>query len=63
MKEYINSVKVGNYITSYQCESEFVRPIYDTTKLLNVDIAYRFKGDETYKKVIKLGFSEVGYVL
>ena len=63
VKEYINSVKVGNYITSYQCESEFVRPIYDTSKLLNIDVTYRFEGDTTYKKVIKLGFSEVGYVL
>ena len=31
--------------------------------LMDLPFVYRFEGDTTYKKVIKLGFSEVGYVL
>ena len=61
VKEYIKSVKVGEYITSYKCESEFIRTVYSADKLLNVDITFKFK--ETpgiiFEKVLKLGFNEV----
>ena len=61
VKEYIKSVKVGEYITSYKCESEFIRTVYSADKLLNVDITFKFK--ETlgivFEKVLKLRFNEV----
>lgn len=61
VKEYIKSVKVGEYITSYKCESEFIRTVYSADKLLNVDIT--FKSKETpgivFEKVLKLKFNEV----
>lgn len=59
VKEYIKSVKVGEYITSYKCESEFIRTVYPADKLLNVDITFKFKNTGEYTKVLKLGFNEV----
>lgn len=61
VKEYIKSVKVGEYITSYKCESEFIRTVYSAEKLLNIDVAFKLKetpGND-YQKVLKLGFNEV----
>lgn len=60
-KEYLESVKVGEYITSYKCESEFIRTVYSADKLLNVDITFKFKETPgiTFEKVLKLGFNEV----
>ena len=61
VKEYIKSVKVGEYITSYKCESEFIRTVYSADKLLNVDITFKFKETPgiVFEKVLKLGFNEV----
>ena len=61
VKEYIKSVKVGEYITSYKCESEFIRTVYSAEKLLNVDVAFKLKETpgNNYQKVLKLGFNEV----
>ena len=61
VKEYIKSVKVGEYITSYKCESEFIRTVYSADKLLNVDITFKFKETPgiVFEKVLKLRFNEV----
>ena len=61
VKEYIKSVKVGEYITSYKCESEFIRTAYSADKLLNVDITFKFKETPgiVFEKVLKLRFNEV----
>lgn len=61
VKEYIKSVKVEEYITSYKCESEFIRTVYSADKLLNVDITFKFKETPSlvFEKVLKLGFNEV----
>ena len=61
VKEYIKSVKVGEYITSYKCESEFIRTVYSAEKLLNIDVAFKLKetSGNNYQKVLKLGFNEV----
>ena len=64
VKEYIKSIKVGEYITSYKCESEFIRTVYSADKLLNVDITFKFKETPgiVFEKVLKLRFNEVaGY--
>ena len=54
------SVKVGEYITSYKCESEYIRAIYGADKLLNIDISFKFADDSgVFNKVVKLGFNEV----
>ena len=61
VKEYIKSIKVGEYITSYKCESEFIRTVYSADKLLNVDITFKFKETPgiVFEKVLKLRFNEV----
>lgn len=61
VKEYIKSLKVGEYITSYKCESEFIRTVYAADKLLNIDITFKFKENpgNNFVKVLKLGFNEV----
>ena len=61
VKEYIKSVKVGEYITSYKCKSEFIRTVYSADKLLNVDITFKFKETPgiVFEKVLKLRFNEV----
>ena len=61
VKEYIKTVKVGEYITSYKCESEFIRTVYSADKLLNVDITFKFKETPgiVFEKVLKLRFNEV----
>ena len=61
VKEYIKSLKVGEYITSYKCESEFIRTVYAADKLLNIDITFKFKENpgNDFVKVLKLGFNEV----
>lgn len=61
VKEYIKTVKVGKYITSYKCESEFIRTVYSADKLLNVDITFKFKETPgiVFEKVLKLRFNEV----
>lgn len=61
VKEYIKSVKVGEYITSYKCEIEFIRTVYSADKLLNVDITFKFKEtpEIVFEKVLKLRFNEV----
>ena len=61
VKEYIKSVKVGEYITSYKCESEFIRTVYSAEKLLNIDVTFKLKETpgNNYQKVLKLGFNEV----
>ena len=61
VKEYLESVKVGEYITSYKCESEFIRTVYSADKLLNVDITFKFKETPgiVFEKVLKLRFNEV----
>ena len=61
VKEYIKSVKVGEYITSYKCESEFIRTVYSAEKILNIDVAFKLKETpgNNYQKVLKLGFNEV----
>lgn len=42
VKEYIKNVKVGEYITSYKCESEYIRLVYPADKLLNIDISFKY---------------------
>ena len=61
VKEYIKSVKVGEYITSYKCESEFIRTVYSAEKLLNIDVSFKLKetAGNNFQKVLKLGFNEV----
>lgn len=61
VKEYIKNVKVGEYITSYKCESEYIRLVYPANKLLNIDISFKFSetAGEQYEKVLKLAFNEV----
>lgn len=60
VKDYLASVKVGEYITSYKCESEYIRAIYGADKLLNIDISFKFADDSgVFNKVVKLGFNEV----
>jgi uncharacterized phage protein gp47/JayE len=61
VKEYIKNVKVGEYITSYKCESEYIRLVYPADKLLNIDISFKFSetAGEQYEKVLKLAFNEV----
>ena len=61
VKEYIKNVKVGEYITSYKCESEYIRLVYSADKLLNIDISFKFSetAGEQYEKVLKLAFNEV----
>ena len=61
VKEYLKSVKVGDHITSYKCESEFIRIVYSADKLLNVDISFKFADEtkDTFEKVLKLAFNEV----
>jgi baseplate J-like protein len=60
VKEYLKSVKVGDYITSYKCESEFIRTIYPADKLLNIDITFKIANIQgNFSKFIKLGFNEV----
>ena len=61
VKEYIKSVKVGEYITSYKCESEFIRTLYSAEKLLNIDVSFKLKetAGDNFQKVLKLGFNEV----
>ena len=61
VKEYIKSFKVGEYITSYKYESEFIRTVYTADKLLNIDITFKFKENpgNNFVKVLKLGFNEV----
>ena len=60
VKEYLKSVKVGDYITSYKCESEFIRTIYPADKLLNIDITFKIANTQgNFSKFIKLGFNEV----
>ena len=61
VKEYIKNVKVGEYITSYKCESEDIRLVYPADKLLNIDISFKFSetAGEQYEKVLKLAFNEV----
>ena len=61
VKEYLKSVEVGDYITSYRCESEYIRQIYSADRLLNIDVSFKFKNETTsgFKKVLELGFNEV----
>ena len=59
VKEYLKSIKVGEYITSYKCESEFIRVVYPSDKLLNIDITFKFQDSGDFVKVLKLGFNEV----
>lgn len=60
VKEYLKSVEVGDYITSYRCESEYIRQIYSADRLLNIDVAFKFKNETSaFKKVLELGFNEV----
>lgn len=61
VKEYLKSVEVGDYITSYRCESEYIRQIYSADRLLNIDVSFKFKNEATggFKKVLELGFNEV----
>lgn len=59
VKKYLRTVNVGDYITSYKCESEFIRPVYSADKLLNIDISFKFKDQSEYSKVLKLKFNEV----
>lgn len=60
VKEYLANIKVGEYITSYKCESEYIRAIYGADKLLNIDISFKFADDSgAFNKVVKLGFNEV----
>ena len=61
VKEYMKSVKVGEYITSYKCESEFIRKVYSAEKLLNIDVSFKLKetSGNNFVKVLKLGFNEV----
>lgn len=61
VKEYIKNVKVGEYIASYKCESEYIRLVYPADKLLNIDISFKFSetAGEQYEKVLKLAFNEV----
>lgn len=60
VKEYLANIKVGEYITSYKCESEYIRAVYGADKLLNIDISFKFADDSgAFNKVVKLGFNEV----
>lgn len=61
VKEYLKDVEVGDYITSYRCESEYIRQIYSADRLLNIDVSFKFKNETTsgFKKVLELGFNEV----
>lgn len=59
VKKYLASSTVGGYITSYQCESEYIRAIYPPDKLLNIDVTFSLKGANDFKKVQKLAFNEV----
>jgi hypothetical protein len=54
VKEYIKNVKVGEYITSYKCESEYIRLVYPADKLLYIDISFKFSetAGEQYEKVL-----------
>lgn len=61
VKDYLKNTEVGDYITSYKCESEYIREIYSADRLLNIDVTFKFKNEPSsnFEKVLKLGFNEV----
>ena len=61
VKDYLKNTEVGDYITSYKCESEYIRQIYSADRLLNIDVTFKFKNkpSSNFEKVLKLGFNEV----
>ena len=61
VKDYLKNTEVGDYITSYKCEAEYIREIYSADRLLNIDVTFKFKNEPSsnFEKVLKLGFNEV----
>lgn len=57
--EYFKSLKIGSYITSDDCQKQYIRTIYGTDKLLNIDITFKRVSESTYNNVLKLNFNEV----
>ncbi|MBP9477535.1 MAG: baseplate J/gp47 family protein [Sebaldella sp.] len=59
VENYINNIQLAGYLTSYDCESNYIRVVYDNTKLLNIDVYFKRKEDTEYSKVLKLKYNEV----
>ena len=57
--EYFKSLKIGSYITSDDCQKQYIRSVYGTDKLLNIDITFKRVSESTYNNVLKLNFDEV----
>ena len=57
--KYLKSLKIGSYITSDDCQKQYIRPLYGTDKLLNIDITFKRKTEAVYENVLKLNFDEV----
>ncbi len=59
VETYLDNLSISSYVTSYDCEQNFIRSVYNHTKLLDIEILFKRESESTFNRVIKLNYDEV----